>query len=72
MIARWESRGGKHYAELYHTATGYGYRGNGCGGSLATVATAATAATAVTIMQARVDSGYFLPDKAVLPMVRVV
>ncbi len=69
MIAKWESRGGKHYAELYHNAGCYGYKGNGCGGSLGPLA---TKEKAIAIMQARVDSGYFLPDKAVLPMKRVI
>lgn len=34
-IARWQTRGGKHWLELYRCENGgYFYRGNGCGGNL--------------------------------------
>lgn len=68
VLARWESRGGAHYVELRKSAGGYGYTGNGCGGSLGAVE---SDQAAVAIMQARVDSGYFLPDDAKLPMKRI-
>jgi hypothetical protein len=32
LIARWESRGGKDWVELWHDEFGYSYRGNGCRG----------------------------------------
>jgi hypothetical protein len=69
VIARWESRGRAHYVDLEDRNGYYGYTGNGCGGSLAPVA---TDGEAIAVMQARVDSGYFLPDSAVVPMKRVV
>lgn len=68
VLARWESRGGAHYVELYKFAGGYGYTGNGCGGTLDAVE---SDEAAVAIMQTRVDSGYFLPDSAKVPMKRV-
>lgn len=71
VLAMWESRGGAHYAMLHTSAYSvgnYGYRGNGCGGSLGAVA---SDEEAIAIMQTRVDSGYFLPDNAKTPMKRV-
>lgn len=67
-IARWESRGGAHYVELRKSAYGYSYRGRSCGGSLGAIG---SDEEALAVMQARVDSGYFLPDSAKLPMKRV-
>ena len=68
MLARWESRGGKHWVELHGADGCYSYRGNGCGGSLGRLE---TIDTAVVVVQAKVNSGYFLPDSAKLPMKRV-
>lgn len=34
IVARWESRGGKHWIELYADQYGYGYSGNDCCGNL--------------------------------------
>lgn len=34
IVARWKSRGGKYFVELYHTQQGYSYRGTDCGGYL--------------------------------------
>lgn len=71
--ARWESRGGKHWVELFVNPDASEphrrafYRGEGCGGNLG----AMTAEAAVTHMQGRVDSGEFLPDAAKMPMRRV-
>jgi hypothetical protein len=70
VIARWESRGRAHYVELEDRVSYYSYTGNGCGGSLPSPIR--TPAQAITYMQAKVDSGYFLPDKAVTPMKRVI
>lgn len=67
VIARWESRSGKHWAELYHDGTAAFYRGVGCGGNLGVIGEA----EAVAEMQRKVDSGYFLPDSAKTPMKRV-
>jgi hypothetical protein len=69
LIAKWESRSGKHFAELYRDGAGYAYyRGNGCGGNLGNL----SEADAITLMQSKVDSGYFLPDDAKTPMKRTV
>ena len=74
-LARWESRGGAHFVGLRkHTGhddstSYYSYTGNGCGGILGTVA---TDEEAVAILQKKVDSGYFLPDSAKVPMKRVL
>ena len=70
VIARWESRGRAYYAELEDRGTYYSYTGNGCGGSLHR--SVVTDAHAVAVVQERVDAGYFLPDRAVMPMKRVV
>jgi len=64
----WVSRGGAHYAILHKSGDYYSYRGNDCGGRLGPVE---SDEAAVAIMQARVDSGYFLPGSAILPMKRV-
>ena len=70
VIARWESRGGAHYVDLVDHHGYYGYTGKGCGGSLPAVVV--TDAHAVAVVQAKVDTGYFLPDKAVTPMKQVI
>lgn len=68
VIARWESPKGKHWAELLAFDNGgYCYRGNGCGGNM----TAHTLDEAMTALQEKVDSGYFLPDVAKVPMRKV-
>ena len=64
ILARWESCGGKHWAELYADEHGYGYEGNGCGGTIP----ASSDSHARALMQVKVDSGYFLPDDARMPM----
>lgn len=68
-IARWESRHGAHYVELYRDAYGYGYTGNDCGGSLGKFA---NENTAIERMEAKVKTGYFLPDSAKLGMKRTI
>lgn len=67
-IAMWVSRGGAHYAILHKSDDCYSYRGNGCGGRLGPIK---SDKAAIAVMQARVDSDYFLPDSAILPMERV-
>ena len=69
VVARWVSRGGAHYVELTKGPGYYYYRGRYCGGSLGPVP---TDEAAVAIIQARLDRGDFLPDKAKLPMKRVI
>ena len=80
-LARWESRGGKHWVELHKSicppgrlpcSPSYSYSSCNGGGNLGTVRAIDAEKAAVAIMQARVDSGYFLPDDAKLPMKRVV
>lgn len=39
IIASWESRGGKYFVKLYRDDYGYGYEGNGCGGSFGNLPT---------------------------------
>lgn len=34
LVARWQSRSGKHVVELFQDETGFFYRGDGCGGYL--------------------------------------
>lgn len=77
LIARWESRGGKHWVNLYFNpefklANGSvvvdaHYRGNGCGGGIQ----ANTAEDAIIKMEARIAAGGFQPDAAKTPMKRV-
>lgn len=66
-IARWESRSGKHWVDLYQHDPGYSYTSPDAGGLLADVSTK----QAILQMQHRVDSGYFQPDANVTPMRRV-
>lgn len=67
VIARWESKTGKHWAELYHDGIAAFYRGEGCGGNMGVC----SIDTAITQLQAKVDSGYFLPYSAKTPMRRI-
>jgi hypothetical protein len=67
VIARWESKTGKHWAELHHDGTAAFYRGEGCGGNMGIC----DKDSAISVLQMKVDSGYFLPDSAKTPMKRV-
>jgi hypothetical protein len=77
MIARWESRSGKHYVELFYNpefklADGRividaHYRAPHAGGGI----TATSREDAIAKMEARVASGYFQPDANRTPMKRV-
>lgn len=67
VIARWESKSGKHWAELYHDGVAAFYRGVGCGGNIGIC----DKDTGIAELQRKVDSGYFLPDSAKTPMKRV-
>lgn len=66
VVARWESRGGKHWVEAeIDPDTEYGgYRSNSGGGTTGTVGRTA----AIAAVKAKVDAGYFLPDAAKTPM----
>ena len=76
-IARWESRGGKYWVDLFfnpcfHLCNGTDvvdahYRGDNCSGPVA----AQTESEAITAMQARIDRGYFQADANKTPMHRV-
>jgi hypothetical protein len=68
VIARWESKSRKWWAELTVDAWGYSYRGVDCGGSLGDL----TGLQAIEQMQSRVDNGYFQPDANTSPMLRVI
>lgn len=67
LIARWESKSGKYWAELYMDSIGPSYKGVDCGGSMGNL----TADAAVAAMQQKVDMGYFQPDANKTPMKRV-
>ena len=66
---RWESRGGKHFVELWSGRYDYRYRTNNGGGSVCDPRMPVE--SAMTVIQSMIDRGQFLPDKAVLPMKRV-
>ncbi len=68
-VGRWESRGGKHWVELWWGRYDYSYSNNNSGGSVCNPNLPLD--QAVTVMQAKVDRGMFLPDMAVVPMKRV-
>ena len=66
VIARWESRGGKDWVEVYQDRYGFGYEArNGCGcfGS-------ATREQAMAEIQRQLDMGCFCSQKS--PMRKVV
>lgn len=70
LLARWSSRSGKHWVELYETSDGaFTYTAPDCGGTLG--GPALGKATALHTMQAKVDSGYFQTDANKTPMRRV-
>ena len=79
LIARWESRGGKYWVNLYfnpafHLCNGTDmvdahYRGDGCCGGVDGVK---TESEAIAAMQSRyIDRGYFQADANKTPMHRV-
>ena len=69
IVARWESRGGKHYVELRRGRYDYGYDANSAAGSICNPNV--TIEEAVMVVEAMLARGCFLPDSAVLPMKRV-
>jgi hypothetical protein len=77
LLAKWLSRGSKHWCELYRVPGSNGnpdwisYQSrNGCG-CMGSVNPKLTEERAVMIMQDRVDQGWFVPDVAVNPLKRV-
>lgn len=71
VIARWESRRGKDYVEVYEqtsafTGTGYGYDARNAGGWMGHV----TREQALADIQRRVDDGCFCSQKT--PMRKVL
>lgn len=68
-VARWESRGGAHWVELWHGPYDFHYvSGNSCG---SVCNPSFPVESAVLVMASRLARGQFLPDKAKLPMKRV-
>ncbi len=69
-VARWESRGGRYWVELWHGPTEYRYASAyaGCG---SVCSPHAPLVAAVTVMQSKLERGCFLPNVAKLPMKRV-
>ena len=67
-IARWESRSGKHWIDLFQVELGYRYTSPSAGGLF----NADSTEQAISKMQRRVDSGYFQPDANITPMRRVL
>jgi len=69
-VARWESKSGKHWVDLYEYAYpdyGFFYKAPGAGGQLGKI----SRADAIAKMEEKVRAGYFQPDSAKTPMRRV-
>lgn len=74
FVARWESRGGKYWVELYfnpsfrlndgRVVVDASYKGDGCGGGLE----AKTQEEAINAMKARIAAGYHQADANRMPM----
>lgn len=77
-IARWESRGGKYWVDLFfnpafhlcngQTVVDAHYRGEGCGGPV----NGQTELEAIATMQTQIDRGYFQADANKTPMHRTI
>ncbi len=65
MIARWESRGGAHWVEVFRDEYGYSYKANGAGGFIG------SSQEALDLLNLRIAKGDFLPDAAKTPMRQV-
>lgn len=69
IIARWESRTGKHYVVLEKFETGgYSYRAPGAGGTFYAV----NNDEAIEALEIKITAGYFLPDAHKSRMQRVI
>jgi hypothetical protein len=66
VIARWESKRGKDWLELYEDKHGMGYEANGAGGFLGKV----TRERAIEDMEQRIANGMYCSQKT--PMKRTV
>lgn len=51
LVAKWQSRRGKHYLELYQDEAGFTYTGDRCGGNLGNI----TLAQAIDIMETKIQ-----------------
>lgn len=68
LIARWQTRGGKHWVELFrHEDRSYTYTGNDCGGCLGVLA---NDRHAIAVMEPKLV--YMVPDNARIGMQRTV
>lgn len=65
LLARWESKGGKYWVEVYGDERGQTYRSDDGGGNLGNIGEDA----AIEQVEKRVLRGDFLPDRAKTPMV---
>lgn len=65
-IARWQSRGGHDWVELYRDEQGYHYKASGGGGNFGNDVT--TDEQAIAAMQARIDIGGYQRDVNKTPM----
>lgn len=66
LIARWESRSGKHWVDLYRDELGYTYKAPGQGGNLGALS---SDSIAVRMIELRLEN--FQPDANTTPMRRV-
>lgn len=68
LVARWESKGGKHWVELYkHPTGGYSYRAPDAGGAFGI----ADEPQVMQMMEQKLREGYFTPDSSKHPLKRV-
>jgi antirestriction protein len=68
VVARWESKSGKHWVELcQYDDGGFGFRSPDSGGVMA----GKTMEDALAELQKKIDAGYFQPDAAKTSMKRV-
>lgn len=65
LLARWESKGGKYWVEVYSDERGQTYHSDDGGGNLGNIGEDA----AIEQVEKRVLRGDFLPDRAKTPMV---
>jgi hypothetical protein len=70
IIAKWESRSGKHWVQLIKQGSGYSYTSPDAGGSLGSNVT--TDAQAIQALADKVLTGYFQPDANTTPMQRTI
>lgn len=66
VVAKWESKSGKHWVTLTRDKHGYSFRAGGAGGYLGNV----SESDAVKEMERRVAMGIYQPDANKTPMRR--